>query len=221
MSPDKQLAFGHAPARDRNALTALFEIDAAMGEVVRTTREPMLGPIRLAWWRERLEELDQGAHAPAEPHLQAVERELLPRGITGRDVSGLEGGWLRLFDPFPWGIETGEAIWFRGNLLFGLGARILGTHDDRIQAVGGLWALVDVARHCSDAPSRELLLKQARTFAKGLAGARFPATLRPLSMLGALAVRDAARGEPFEPEGKAPRAAALLRHRMTGRIPRP
>ena len=117
--------------------------------------------------------------------------------------------------------STGEAIWFRGNLLFGLGARILGTHDDRIQEVGGLWALVDVARHCSDAPSRELLLKQARTFAEGLAGARFPPALRPLSMLGALAVRDASRGEPFEAEGKAPRAAALLRHRMTGRIPRP
>ena len=56
-----------------------------MGDVLRTTREPMLGPIRLAWWRERLEELDESGEAPAEPRLQAVVRELLPRAVSGRD----------------------------------------------------------------------------------------------------------------------------------------
>ncbi len=190
-----------------------------MAEVVRTTTEPMLGAIRLAWWRERLEELDSAIPAPPEPRLQAVERQLLPRGISGRDVAGLEGGWLRLFDPFPWVSETSEAIWFRGNLLFALGARVLGASDERIQAAGGLWALVDAARHVSDAPSRAMLVQQARTFGRGLGGARFVATLRPLSMLAALAMRDARRGEPFEVEGTPGRAAAMLRHRLTGRLP--
>ena len=142
-----------------------------MADVVRTTREPMLGPIRLAWWRERLEELDGAAGAPAEPRLLQVERELLPRGVSGHDVAGLEPGWLRLFDPFPWGSETGEAVWLRGNLLFGLGARLLGERSEPLQAAGGLWALVDVARHCSDGASREMLLKQARGFATKLGGA--------------------------------------------------
>jgi phytoene synthase len=214
------LALSYVPARYRAALEALFAIDAAMGDVVRTTQEPMLGPIRLAWWRERLEELDAGAPAPAEPHLQAVEQELLPRRVSGRDCAALEGGWLRLFDPFPWGIETSEAIWFRGNLLFGLGARVLGQADERIQAAGGLWALADAARHCSDPQSRAMLLDQARTFARGLGGARFATVLRPLSMLATLAVRDCRRGEPFDVEGTPGRAAAMLRHRLTGRIPR-
>jgi 15-cis-phytoene synthase len=197
----------------------LFAIDGAMGDVVRTTSEPMLGPIRLAWWRERLEELDGGA--PAEPRLQAVASALIPRGIAARDLAGLEGGWLRLFDPFPWTAETSEAIWFRGNLLFGLGARVLGASDPRTQGAGGLWALVDAARHCSDTASRTMLMDQARTFARGLGGARFVARLRPLSMLAALAIRDCGRGEPFEPEGTPSRAAAMLRHRLTGRLPRP
>lgn len=214
------MALSYVPARDRPALEALFAIDAAMGDVVRTTREPMLGPIRLAWWRERLEELDGGAPAPSEPRLQAVENELLPRGVTGGDCAALEGGWLRLFDPFPWTIETSEAIWFRGNLLFGLGARVLGQADEPIQAAGGLWALVDAARHCSDAESRTMLLGQARTFARGLGGVRFATALRPLSMLAAVAVRDCVRGEPFEAEGAPGRAATMLRHRLTGRIPR-
>jgi phytoene synthase len=209
------------PAAHRAAVEALFLIDAAMADVVRTTTEPQLGPIRLAWWRERLEELDAGSSAPAEPRLQSAERELLPRGVSGRDLAGLEGGWLRLFEPFPWDVATSESIWFRGNLLFGLGARILGKPDENIQRAGGLWALVNAARHCSDGPSRAMLLSQARTFARGLSGAQFPRFLRPLSMLAALAVRDVQRGEPFEPEGTPGRAAAMLRHRLVGKLSRP
>lgn len=221
LSPDKRLACAYVAPPLRPAIEVLFLIDSAMADVVRTTREPMLGPIRLAWWRERLEELDKGGGAPPEPRLIAVQRELLPRGISGADVAGLESGWLKLFDPLPWTVETSEAIWLRGNLLFALAARVLGRRTEQIGPAGGLWALVDAARHCSDAESRAMLLAQARSFCRGLGGARFPAALRPLSMLAALAVRDCRHGEPFEREGSPGRAAAILRHRVSGRIPRP
>ncbi len=181
----------------------------------------MLGPVRLAWWRERLEELDQGKSAPAEPRLQAVERDLLPRGIGGGELSALEDGWLSLFDPFPWTTETSEAIWFRGRVLFWLGARVFGRPDEAIQSAGGIWALVDAARHCSDMPSRAMLIGQARAFSRGLGGVRFAWKLRPLSMLAALANRDVKRGEPFEPEGTPGRAAAMLVHRFSGRLKQP
>ena len=185
LSPDKKLAFAYLPARHRAAVEALFAIDAAMGDVVRTTSEPMVGQIRLAWWRERLEELDADGAVPDEPRLQAVKAELIARGVSGCDLAGLERGWVRLFDEFPWDVGTAEATWFRGRLLFAIGAQLLARTDDAIEGAGGLWALVDAARHCSDEPSREMLLGQARTFAKGLAGARFPSALRPLSMLAA------------------------------------
>src|SRR5436309_13774837 len=139
LGADLGLALTYVPLRDRGAVAGLCAIDAAMGDVVRTTSEPMLGPIRLAWWRERLEEIDAGGEAPAEPRLQAVARDLIPRGITGADLAALERGWLRLFDPFPWDAQTAEAIWFRGRLLFGLGARILDRSDDAIQNAGGVW----------------------------------------------------------------------------------
>ena len=192
-----------------------------MGEVVRTTREPLLGPIKLAWWRERLEELDGVTPPPAEPRLQGVARDLLPTGVRGRDLAGLERGWLGLFDPFPWDTGIAEAVWFRGRLLFATAARAIGqTTDDDIEEAGGLWALVDVARHCSDPGSRAMLLQQACTLARKLGGLRFPAPLRPISMLAALAVRDCSRGEPFEREGTAGRAAGMLKHRLSGRLPR-
>ena len=188
-----------------------------MGEVVRTSSQPMLGAIRLAWWRERLEELDGGA-VPAEPRLKAAAAELVPRGIGGSELAVLEGPWARLFDEFPWRLQTAEAIWFRGRHLFGLGARLLGEGSEAIEAAGGAWALADTARHCSDAASRAVLLEQVEVLTRAAKGAQVPKALRPLSMLGALAMRDAERGGPFEPEGSPGRAAALLRHRLTGRF---
>ena len=220
LSPDKKLAFAYLSGRHRPAVEALFAIDGAMGDVVRSTSEPMVGQIRLAWWRERLEELDAGLGAPAEPRLQAVEKELASRGMKGSDLAGLERGWVRLFDQFPWEIGTSEAIWFRGRLLFAMAAQVIAKTDDAIEGAGGLWALVDAARHCSDEASRRMLLHQARTFARGLGGVRVPPALRPLSMLAVLATRDVTRGEPFEPEGTPGRAAAMLRHRLSGRLPK-
>lgn len=220
LGADIGLALTYAPLPNRGALAALFSLDRAMGDVVRTTKEPLLGPIRLAWWRERLEELDDDGTAPAEPRLQQAAAELIPRGVTGRELAALESGWLRMFDPFPWTVQTSEAIWFRGNLLFGLGARVVGRADERIQGAGGLWTLVDAARHCSDPQSRAMLVEQARSFARGLAGVRFPGPLRPLSTLTVLAIRDCRRGEPFEREGTPGRAAAMLRHRFSGRLPK-
>lgn len=188
-----------------------------MGEVVRTSSQPMLGAIRLAWWRERLEELGQGA-VPAEPRLKAAAAELVPRGIGGSELAVLEGPWARLFDEFPWRLQTAKAIWFRGRHLFGLGARLLGEGSEAVEAVGGGWALADAARHCSDAQSRVVLLEQAKVLTSAVKGAKVTKALRPLSMLGVLAIRDAERGEPFEPEGSPARAAALLGHRLTGRL---
>lgn len=215
---DRGLALLYVPAADRPAMRALFALSAAMGAVLRSTGEPMVGQIRLAWWREQLEALTPESPVPAEPRLRAAQALLLPRGISGKDLAGLEQGWERMLDPFPWSVETTEGIWFRGVLAFGLAARILGMPNEKLQQAGGLWALADAARYCSDPATRTLLIERARTIARGLAGTRFPARLRPLSMLGALAMRDVARGEPVEPEGTPGRAWTMLRHRITGRL---
>lgn len=187
--------------------------------MVRTTSEPMLGEMRLAWWRERLEEMDEGVSAPDEPRLKAVERELKPRRISLSDLAGQSYAWQRLLEPFPWDTDLVSSIAFRGQTVFTLGTFIIAGPGEVTEIGGNVWALVDVARHCSDAPSRELLLAQARALARSLRGQRVPAALRPLSMLAVLAVRDCHRGEPFEAEGTPSRALAVGKHRLTGRFP--
>ena len=194
----------------RPAFEALFQVDAAMGDVVARATQPALGAVKLAWWRERLEELDQGI-VPAEPRLRAVAEHLLPLGVSGEEVAALEDGWATLLE------EQVEAqrIADRGTALFGLGGRLLGADDEKLSDAGAVAALVSVGRR-----GLPHLLYQARTHERQLVRHRFSQRLRPLTALARLAVRDLRSGPPFEPEGTPPRVAAMLRHQWSGVVTR-
>ncbi len=166
----------------------------------------------MAWWRERLEELDHGA-APPEPRLAAVKHELIRRGVTGSRLSKLEDAWLPLLEPFPWEERAAEGLKLRGRILFGLGATLLQGEPGDAQAAGALWSLVDAANHCSDAHSREYLCSAARASIAEVPK-RLPSKLRPLTILAALAAYD------LRPGGRLGRVGVALAHRMSGKFPR-
>jgi phytoene synthase len=190
----------------RPAFEALFQVDAAMADVVARATQPALGAVKLAWWRERLEDLDRGK-VPAEPRLAAAARELLPKEISGADLSRLEAGWATLFDQ----TANPDLVADRGTVLFEIGGRLLGRTDERLAYAGALYGLVAVGRR-----GLPELLSDARPYAERLARHRFDRRLRPLTALARLAARDLKQGEPFEEEGIPPRLAAMLRHRWSG-----
>jgi phytoene synthase len=200
----------HVRAELRPAFEALWAIDAAMGDVVARSTEPTLGAVKLAWWREQLERLDE-APPPAEPRLRAVANELLPRGITGAELAGIEPGWAALLQP---DIDA-ETVAGRGAVLFRLGGRLLEAGDARLADAGALWALVAVGKR-----GVAELLEPARSFEAKLAGHRFARSVRVLTGLARLAARDVRHGAPFEPEGTAARATEMLRHRWSGIVSR-
>jgi phytoene synthase len=207
---DRALVLRQVAQEIRPDLEALFQIDAAMSDIVARATQPMLGAAKLAWWRERLEELDQTS-PPAEPRLKAASDRLLSRGISGAELASLEDGWATLLEEE---IEPAR-IAGRGSLLFGLAGRLLGGEDDRLADAGALYALVSVGRR--GVPQ---LLREASAPATHLAGHRFARSLRPLTGLARLAIRDLRSGEPFEPEGSPPRLAAMMRHRWSGVVTR-
>src|SRR5262249_32105962 len=58
--PDRWLASLFAPAAKRPLLQALYAFNIEIARVADTVREPMLGDIRLEWWRETLAGARQG-----------------------------------------------------------------------------------------------------------------------------------------------------------------
>ena len=214
---DLDLALSYVPRPQRFQLADLFALDAALGNVVRTTREPMVGRIRLAWWRERLEDIDRGI-VPAEPQLEATARLVAQTSLTGAMLVELVVRWEHLLEDFPWRGETVGAVAGRGAILFGFAAAILGAdRPETARVAGSLWALVDVARHCSDDESRHLLLDVARGQIDGLRGTT-ESEVRPLTMLGLLARRDLERWPKIEPEATPGRAWVMIRHKLTGHL---
>jgi phytoene synthase len=198
------------PTDLRPAFDALFQVDAAMGDVVARATQPALGAVKLAWWRERLKELDQGI-VPAEPRLRAVAERLLPHGVSGAELAALEDGWATLLEEQ---VES-QRIADRGAALFEIGGRLLGAVDQKLGDAGALVALVSVGRR--GLPD---LVEQAKEHQHALARHRFARQLRPLTALARLGVRDLKSGPPFEPEGTPPRVAAVLRHRWSGIVTR-
>jgi phytoene synthase len=214
LDPDRTLALAYVPAQIRPALEALWRLDVSLGSVLVTGKEPMISQIRLAWWRESLEKLDQ-EKAPAEPVLQAVAAELLPRAIAGSELAAMEQGWEVLVIPEPLSAEgLSHYASARGSRLFTLSARLLGDDGPMVEPGGAAWALADLARH-SDGGDAESALAMARSLSSA---ATWPRRLRPLGMLAALARRDSERGlERLERQGAPARMWRMIRHRLSGR----
>jgi phytoene synthase len=204
---DRDLVRLHWPVELRPAFDALFGIDDALAEVVTSSTEPALGAIRLAWWREALERLDTSP-PPPEPRLQAVATELLPRGISGAMLAELEDGWATLLDEEPDVERIGE----RGAKLFAIAAKLLGGEDRRLDATGRLFVYEQAVRkglRQAHYPLDEMNM---------LARHRFARSLRPLTALARLAARDVKQAPAIEAEATPGRAAALLWHRIFGRV---
>lgn len=75
---DRYLAMLYAPADKRDALYACIAFNAELARIPGLASEPMVGEIRLAWWREALADLAKG-QVRGHPVLLALsEVETLP-----------------------------------------------------------------------------------------------------------------------------------------------
>lgn len=210
--PDRQLTLLHAPARSRAGLAALWALDEALARLVATTKQPLIGQIRLTWWHERLTGLAQGAPA-GEPVLGALAAHALPAGVTPAALAGVVEGWEELLEG---GRLADDALArharLRGGGLFACAARLLGSERDPAEAAGEGWALVDLARHVSDAEERATALRLAEPALATALAPRWSRAGRPLGLLAVLAARG-----PGEVKAAPARTWRALRFRLTGR----
>ncbi len=207
--PERALILAYAPPVGRAALAAALMLDDALAALLRTTREPAIGQIRLAWWREALERLDS-APPPAEPVLQAVAAS----GLSGSALTPIVNGWEVLIEAER--LDAAALRRFaegRGALFVVVGAA-MGAGADPLAEAGQGWALADLARHL--APPDEAA--EARNAAERLldvaAKAHWSRNGRALGAMTHLARRDLANIRETAPIS---RISRLFWHRLTGR----
>lgn len=218
VDPERALALSYAPRRGRAGLAALLALDATLGQILRTTREPLVGQMRLTWWHEALVALDR-APPPAQPVLQALAADVVPHGIAGATLAGMIDGWEVLLDPDPLTHSALEAYAdARGGAVFALAGRMLGAMEhDPLLVAGRGWALADLARHSRGAAA-VLPAELAGVALADTTRQRWSRAARALGALAHIARMDASLPHGVPPPVGAPgRVVRLAWHRFTGR----
>ena len=85
--PDRYLSALFAPAERRPLLFALYAFNHELARVAERVREPMLGEIRLEWWREAVEGAFEGRprdHAAVVALAELFSRTGMKRRVDSR-----------------------------------------------------------------------------------------------------------------------------------------
>jgi NADH dehydrogenase [ubiquinone] 1 alpha subcomplex assembly factor 6 len=149
---DRYLTTLFAPSDRRAALVALYSFNFEVAKIREIVHEPLLGQIRLQWWREAIDEIYRDAavrqHEVLQPLAEAIRRCELTRYHLDRLI---EGRAADLDDAPPASLAAFEA--YAGEtssrLIF-LALEILGVRGnaaiDSGRHIGIAWALVGLIR---------------------------------------------------------------------------
>jgi phytoene synthase len=129
--PDRYLAALLAPAPAREGLLALAALAAELTRIpLRVVREPVMGELRLEWWRKALApgEGDGSGHRVAHAVRAAVHRHDLPAALLDAMIDA------RMLDlsaaPFADDAAVRDYLWRTEGALFALMGRVVGLGGD-------------------------------------------------------------------------------------------
>ena len=182
---ERRLALAYTPARARGAVLALFALDCRLAALVRDAREPVLGQIKLAWWREQLSKAP-AARPKGEPLLQLIGAW----GERGAALGALVDGWeAPLGEPAEPAKVIAAIAQGRAQAAAAL-AELLG-HANAASVAGRAahgWTVAEIAADSAKKEVRSTGLAQL-IGAQDWSALRLPRDLRALAMLYGLARR--------------------------------
>jgi phytoene synthase len=170
---DRFLTVIFAPAADREPLFALYAFNLEIAKTREVVTEPLIGQMRLQWWRDALDRLYDGqplAHGVAQPLGEAIGRTRPDRAAFDRLIDAREAD----LDDAPVAdlaaLEAYAAA--TGGALTELALRILSDRADGAEAarlVGTAWALTGLMRAVPfHASGRRLYLPRDRLEQEGV-----------------------------------------------------
>jgi phytoene synthase len=228
--PDRYFSALFAPAGRRPFLFALYALNHELAHIGESVREPMIGEIRLAWWRETVQGARDGRPRPHDVARAlasvlgevALPTELFDAMIEARSfdltaepftddaardayLDATSGNVMRLASRILGGEDGSDDLAREAGIAYGL-AGLLRNHA--AHAARGKPFLNDIgyATAASDARARLAAARKAKMPKQALA-AFLPATLVPLYL------RNPARDVPIHR-----RQIALLGASLRGRI---
>jgi hypothetical protein len=160
----------------------LWAFDARLAQIARTTHEPLIAQMKLAWWNDALSDA-AALKGRGEPILDGL------RGCGAVSASGLmnmlEGWELLIVEPELDRQSLSDYATARGGGLF---QALAGAGDipDWLIDAGAVWALWDLSGHVGDSKlaTEAIMLGNERLLAKA---PRWPKMWRPMRVAYALA----------------------------------
>lgn len=211
ITPLAGLLAAHA-GPDTTRHQAIWRFDARLAHLARTTTEPMIGQMRLAWWNDVIDDPHQ-RKGQGEPVVDALRAS---GAVAAAGLGMMLDGWEVLVVEQDLG--TAELRDFAAGRGGGLFRALAGTGEvpEWLAQAGQVWALWDLAGHVGDAALTAAAITLARETIPAKAGP-WPSEWKPLRIAYTLARQDVLRNRSA-PAGM-PRSLALrlLRIALVGR----
>jgi phytoene synthase len=182
--PDRWLASRFiADPLARADVVAIYAFDHELARAPRVASNPLIGEMRLAWWREALDEIFEGRPVRGHPTAQALEAVVSRRKLPRELLEAMIDARYRELDPAP--MDAAEASRWAGESAGSaavLSAYILdpGGEPEAARQAGAAWAL---HRLGGQAELLRTVLKDARGQVRRLSIAAFPAAA-PAALAG-------------------------------------
>lgn len=117
LMPPTRLALAYAPKHLKNAWELLLRFDIRMKNIVGATTEPLIGQMKLAWWRDAIA-ADPSARPKGEPLLSSMSQ--LGNPALDRAAAALVDAWETLIVSDCWTMPIIDRFaQDRGSIVFG------------------------------------------------------------------------------------------------------
>ena len=184
LPPPQRLALAYAPARSRAQTLALLAYDAQLGLIVRRTSEPILGQMRLAWWRDQL-----ALPAGGRPKGNRVLAMLAALEGEEHALREMASGWEVLLGEHLGADAIREHSRSRAAGWLAM-ARLQDADEESVERAAQCWALGDLAAYLGGG-EQQRVVEVGGSFGDW---PHLPRTFRSLAVLAGLGRRSLARG---------------------------
>jgi 15-cis-phytoene synthase len=192
LTPPQMLALAYARGDSRDFLALLLRYDRRLGAIIANGKEPLIGQMRLAWWRDVI----------ARPAASRPLGEPLVAALTALEQAqggGTAAAASMLLITDAWGGLLANEQWTTAVLADHLAARSAaifggyaaakagtGLRDGDVVTAGRYWAACSLPEYCQTAAQHDAVTSHVTGMQPWY---RLPATLRPLTILAFAAAR--------------------------------